>query len=529
LTSESIVFDLCHTQSNGVPQIRAMQYIGWMLRTNRLLATDPALRSGREFARLFRRDDERPLSPSHVTRWEIGRLPAGHAVLRRYEHMLDLDAESLVAINDALVRSEGSPISFEYQPNVAQHRRQLHELLERARVPGAMNGAGWSQLTERIASQPGLVLHPPRLWREIIENLLNELVVAAYGEWLQRQEAMSRLLEHPDAACHAIAACIAMADDPLSPAVIEPLSLLNVTAEAVANQYVLRQIEQPNHNRALHGALLAAVQKVSQAHFRDSQWTQLRRVVADRGRDQSLDPTLQQLISEVDRRLNQQSPAAVAHRQAGTSRQHGGGDLSPRQTLPSFGDRMAATAQGYLPSDATLDVDDTLPLLVEEAVLDADPDRRLITGMLIAATPYQQPVGRAILDEYRRDLRRRANDMPLSTLRTLTNLGVDLHRPLIHDILTRPGSNLALRRAAAWATPHCRGPYRENTWRDILFSQFAENESSPAAHAELLHGITYGIGTDGHRQLLMEIRDHPGMPAEARSTASWLLASMTVQ
>ena len=246
--------------------LQRTRYVGWLLRVNRLFGTDKALRSGREFARVFRHDGETPLAPSHVTRWENGQLVTGHGILRRYEHLLGIAPELLVSLNDAMARLDGVDTSkyFVAREDNDRMREDLHRLLERARTPAAMSGAQWSYLTELVALQPNLVLHPPSLWRDLAGQLLSELSVAVFGEWWQRQEAMSRLLQHPHASPHAIAACIELANDPDSPVVIEPMSLLEAANHPVSNHYILDQVGNPNDHRALHGALLALVRKVSQ-------------------------------------------------------------------------------------------------------------------------------------------------------------------------------------------------------------------------------------------------------------------------
>src|SRR4051794_32309632 len=86
--------------------ISASRMVGWLLRSNRRLTdADPALRSGKEFARLFGHPGGPPLAPSQITRWEQGETSASRAVIRRYEHMLALAPDSLVTICDALSRA----------------------------------------------------------------------------------------------------------------------------------------------------------------------------------------------------------------------------------------------------------------------------------------------------------------------------------------------------------------------------------------------------------------------------------------
>ncbi|WP_162907084.1 hypothetical protein [Allorhizocola rhizosphaerae] len=526
-THSCLDIDLRGQASWAVPEAPTTRYIGWLLRANRLHGPNTSLRSGRTFAHAFRHDGQRELAPSHITRWESGKLVATHATIRRYEQLLDLPAESLVAINDALVRAYGSSTHGYLAPRgEAEHGyRRLHELLDQAQVKGAMRGAEWSELSELIALQPNLVLHPPSLWRNVIDNLLSELVVAVYEGWLQRQEAMSRLLEHPVAASHAVAACIALASDTASPAFIEPMSLLEVTGRRDATDFIFRQIEHPDHSRALHGALLAAMHKVNHRHFLPAQAVRLADIVRGFVTDPTLHDALLPLAAEVGHRLLQQLPNTPLLRRALQRLSLG----SPHHTRhqPSqapaervISARLATTSAHDLGQELP---DDTLALMIEGAVFDPHPDRRMIASMLMAATPYRLPVARAVLKQLTRDLTARAGTFPLSTLRTLTNLNVDLHRPLIQAILSKPGYDASIRHTAAWATPHCPGQDSELVWRASLATQFAIwKRDRSDLNSGTLQGIAYGIGTDGHMQLLSEICRNPQMPGPARVTASWL-------
>jgi hypothetical protein len=51
-----------------MPLALVQRYVGWLLRVNRRLGQDKALRSGRSFAAAFRRAHTPPLAPSQVTR-----------------------------------------------------------------------------------------------------------------------------------------------------------------------------------------------------------------------------------------------------------------------------------------------------------------------------------------------------------------------------------------------------------------------------------------------------------------------------
>ena len=147
-------------------------------------------------------------------------------MIRRYEHMLDIAPESLVTLCDALNRVE--PARAVARTRAAIDEDRLFQLLRAAETGAALTGLEWAELAEIVRATPGLLVYP-EIWTRIAGRLLEELVVADRKEWLLRQEAMSRLLEHPQAARYAVERCIALVGDPSSPAVFEPMALLEVT------------------------------------------------------------------------------------------------------------------------------------------------------------------------------------------------------------------------------------------------------------------------------------------------------------
>jgi hypothetical protein len=506
------------------------RYLGWLLRVNRRFGQEDALRSGRSFARAFHGvNGARALAPSQVTRWESGQLTPGRAVIRRYEQMLGVAPESLVTAADSVMRSAGDVLHGDHRADPDHSRERLYHFLDRVLAADAMTGADWSTLTELTIARPHLELYPPKLWQDTADRLLHELVASTGNEWLLRQEAMTRLFRHPSARSHAVAACIAMAGDASSPAVIEPLSLLDTISDPVANGYVVRQIEHPEDERALQGALRAALSKVTRGHLQPPESKQLVASISGLLSDPTLDGTILPLVVKVARKLAQRPayadqlarhlPAAPVARQVWTA-----GRVADSTAAQAVSARIAARAQSRLPYQPDA-ADGVLAALVEESLFVPDPDRSLVANTLIAATPYRVPFAYALFDELKADLAHRSGICPLAAgLSALTRVGVDIHRPMINEILTGAGFDAAARYAAAWATPYCAGRYTEHAWRQIFSTQLAAWRQSPFPLGEsILKGITYGIGTDGHRDLLTDIRDHPFTPPSAQTMASWLL------
>lgn len=485
--------------------------ISWLLRVNRRLARDPRLRAGKEFAAAFRAGGERPLAPSQVTRWEDGTVVPRRETIRRYEDLLGLAPHSLTALKDAVDRAAGtSPLII--AAGAVPDQRRFHELLERATTGEPMTGQRWGELSELVQACPGLVLHPPGLWERVSHRLLGELVVAEDTAWLQRQEAMSRLLGHPDAGVHAVDACISLAVDRSTPVVVEPLSLLDATAHPDANRHICRTIAAADDGRSLYGALLASVRKVRAGHFTPDELGRLGASMTGLLDDSVLSRDLRPLIFEVGRSLAG-GPAP-------------GGPDHTRPPRPVARRAAIVAAAEVLPGHGP---DPVLTGLVDDALFSANPDDRMHAAMFVAATPYAPAVATALLQDVVADFRRRSEAGLAPTLRTLTILGATEHRTLIRQILTAPGSSEAARHAAAWATPHCAGAFDEDTWRRILQTQFeAWQRARSGLGEQILHGVTYGMGTDGHRTLLAEVRADDRLPTSSRTTAAWLLTTPAV-
>ncbi|MEV6851054.1 hypothetical protein [Actinoplanes sp. NPDC051411] len=469
-------------------------YVGWLLRANRTIGAAVPLRSGRAFAAAFRPG----LAPSHITRWETGGLLAGRATVRRYEQLLGLPAESLVTVRDALYRTLPAARRPAHPAGEAPAGR-LHELLEAATGPGPLTGHQWGELTELIEARPGLVLHPPRLWQAVAGKLLDELTRHEGTGWLQRQEAASRLLEHSTAGPHVVRACLELIEDRASPAVVEPMALLDVRSDPVGNAYVLRQLDSPDSDRHHRGALLAVVRKISDGHFEGPQWAQLAR---------SLDAT----PADGDNgRLAATARAALARRFLGEAPAPPPAGLTPGPD--DVGERVAAA----------VGVDDPVLAALVGQSLGTSVDERLVAAMTIAQSPYRDGVAAALLTEARRDLAARRGRDISATLQALTLLGTDIHRPLLFDLLAEGGHDDRVRQAAAWATAHCPGRFTDQQWRRILHRQATAWQDRPVpANESVLHGIAYGVGTDHHRALLTQIAADPRLPAVARTTATWL-------
>ncbi|WP_422770482.1 hypothetical protein ACN28C_27855 [Plantactinospora sp. WMMC1484] len=274
------------------------------------------------------------------------------------------------------------------------------------------------------------------------------------------------------------------------------MSLLSVTNRPFVNRFVLEQVTNPDNEMTLRGALLSATYKLQRGHYAAN----AARVIE----------------------------AASAHwthegwnpdRLALTARRHlRYGDSAQ---VDATVDHIALMAQLYLGYD---DQDRILKTIIRDAIFGIDDDQRLYSAKFLAATPFQVPVGRALMSLIESGLRCRDETLAELALPVLTRLGVSVHRDVVRQIITNHGYSLSFRTTAAWSLPHCSGRYPEPTWRSLLapYVEIWQRGAAPSA-ARLIQGIAYGIGTDGHTALAVEISQDAVMPKQARRTAAWLL------
>lgn len=473
----------------------------WLLRANRILGQEDEFRSARNFARAFRPDGFRALAPSQITRWESGESGADSSILSRYEALLQVPGQMLTVSYEAACRFLNDEKAVAVTSPVSD--AELHQLIDQACTAGAMSGTDWRNFTRAVATRPDLLLHPPGVWRVIIENLLGELVIAEQTSWLVRQEAMSRLLEHRASAPHAVDACVDMAGDRSNPVCIEPISLLDTSTLPKASRYVLGQLRDPDSVRALHGALLAAVAKVRRGHFTATEITELKHLVTGlltAGHDHPLvDPMVAEL-GHVLRLRVMPAPAAL-------------GEVCTR---------LALLTQARLPA-AEPGLDEVLKELVAEALFSRNPDERLYATALITATPYRHPLADAVTEWIAAgDLR---DELLVERgLGLLNKLGAPTHRVLVRTLLLDSALSARNRHAAAWASTHSPGRLDEPAWRAIVGAQTALFRSRPSPlDDDILRGLVYSIGTDSHTSLLGEMHTDPRLSTQARELARWWL------
>jgi hypothetical protein len=497
--------------------------VAWLLRSNRLYGGDGRLASARVFAAGFRGGSWlRPVSASQVSRWETGAVRAGFPVLRRYEELLQLAPNRLVAVADWVYRKAsggtGAPVlGRRLDPEDPRVHERAEQLLDQALSTQVMGGADWDELTGHLGALRSAFLYPASGWAELAERLLAELLITDGAAWLSRIEALARLIGHPRARPAIIAGCAALAADPNGQVVIEPLTFLDQTADRAANRFVLSQLRSPSTDRALFGALLSSVEKLARRHFRPDEVRLLTVTATDLLAHDDVE--VRHLAAELLRR----APAGAV-----PDRLRGAVDpvtwmvlTSGHAAQPPAEDRLVSRIARA--ADPRAGADPVLAGLLRQLLFHPVQNDRLVAALLIAATPYREPVGAALAAELAAALPTRTVTPTTSMLASLPFLGRPADRGLVERIVLAPDLPAPLVQAAVWLIGHVPGRSPDPFWlAAVRRHRTAWQGTRDPASLSALRGIVYALGLDRHR-LLPVLRADTRLPPQARAAATWWL------
>jgi hypothetical protein len=513
--------------------------IAWLLRVNRLLGENEEwLRTSTFAAAVGGGRHPVTASESTVSRWETGGARVTFHTVCRYEELLELTPGTLVAPVDALHRyaspTDRSAPSLvrpgSREPSAVPYRR-LEELLDRAGQAEAMTGADWDELTGLLAVRPATVLVPSRLWTDLAERLLREMMVADGLGWMRRSEALHRLMAHPVGQAAAVAACVGAVSEPGNNVFIEPMGVLNASMHPDANRVVLNQLTRPTNARTRYGALLACVRKVRDGHFNPDQLATVCLAVDDIVTGGDAHVGTMALAVDVLRRL----PASV--RASASRRLHG--LLAADRTLTEVmsAGRLAAAVSSQVVvnrvvqatvADAVREppgfTDDLLPTLVDEMLFSPVLDTALMSGLLVRCTPYAPGLAAALAAELATP--RVVNDMPLACamLGTLRSVGSAAQRPLVERLVLAPGLRAEVNYAAVSCLAHVGGASSDQLWSEALSRHTrAWQKHGTTLATDTLTTLVYGLGVARNFGMLARVRADELAPRPVRQAAAWWL------
>jgi hypothetical protein len=492
--------------------------LAWLLRVNRLLGTQPEFTVRTKFAAAWPSGlDLRSINPSTIYRWEAGSSAIPHSAVRRYEELLELAPGRLVAAFDYELRANRPVI--ESAPALARDHhveprtldRRLDSYLDRVCAPTVMSGSDWDDLTELLATRPAAYL-PGRTWREIAQRLLAEMLVACGQAWLQRFEAVNRLLAHPAAQGALIDACAVAAADRNNQVMISTVAALGHSNHRDSISVLLHQLTNPTDDRALWGTLSALFEAATLKQLTPDQRrraTRTLREIAAAGGPFGLmaDEILQALWTLA-------GPVAIGC---------GGRQYGVREPVSLVAQRVAHAAAAALATAPETFTDDVFPQLVEELLFDPSEEARLEVSTLIAASPYRAGIAKALSAELRRGRTLTGDPERSGTLLSaLRMMGGRPERGLIERIVLADGLPGPTVSVAAYALGHFTGLPPDSWWDTAISKHLADwHRTKSQTSVAALRGLAYSAGVNGNRTPLHRLKSDPATPPAVRAAADW--------
>jgi hypothetical protein len=496
--------------------------LAWLLRSHRLLAADPELRRVGRFVDVFRGGSwDRPVDATRVSKWETTTTAPDHAAVRRYEEVLGLPENHLVAFADVLLRYtvpelRAAPLlvrpPLELGPRV---QARLAATVLAAHEDAVIDGPAWDELTHFLAVTPGAVLLRPDSASVVAERLLQEMIVADGQAWQQRFEAFCRLLAHPTMGSAAIDACVQLGSDPSNQVFIETWGALDAAPDPSAGRHLVRQLQHPLNDRAFHGALLGCLRTSEQGRFSEqdtrSLLALLRPLVADPGA-RTAD---RYAARAVLRRLDPLGLRPVV------ARPPTAGMVAAQAVLARVDAALRAVDReerfGAVPFE-----DEMLPRVVQAALAAEVDDERLYLAMAVGASPYREVVAE-VLEAQVQELHR----LGLHTLleRVVSALRV-IGGPAQSGVLVALAGDEAVptdvRSAAAFSLGHV-GAGADGGLLTLLDSQTSSwRARRDDASQEVLTGVVYSLGVARRLPVLREWQEHQ-IPDPLRRSVRWWL------
>lgn len=166
--------------------------------------------------------------------------------------------------------------------------------------------------------------------------------------------------------------------------------------------------------------------------------------------------------------------------------------------------------------------DPMLPRLIDELLCDPVFDVRLYAAFLLYATPYRQPLGRALGQELVAARHSGNTQLVVTLLEALRILGGPEERRHVERLLLAPSTPSGIRDTAASALGHIGGASREDYWTLALRTARQRWRQTPTgAEASVLDRLVYALGMADRRALLRAVTADSTLPDRVRSAARW--------
>jgi hypothetical protein len=509
----------------------------WLLRVTRLHGSRP-YRNLTTFAHALNEAGIERAGPSTISRIETGAIAPTFETARGYERVLGLPSFSLASVLDTIFRYRAS--AFDAKPLLRRRGRdardvyrRFDELVERACSRDVMTGADWDELTVIVADRPDLVVSPRSAWLSLTNRLLAEMMIADGVPWMQRSEALNRLLAHPMVGIDALGILCAAVDDRGIQSMVGTASMFDASAEPQAAAEVLRHMREPPDDRVFKGTLMACVRKLRYSQFTGPQITRLSGLVAGALQEQDhLDEGTCALAVSVLCQLPRQAHGDLGRRtlQRQALERSPASVLAENRLLGWASGRLIAERIAHHASARTVTVPDTytdkiLPLIIDEMLSEPVYDARLYAALLINASPYGAATAEALVTEIASAYRNRNLAWVIAIFEALRNLGGQAERHVVEHFVTDAGVSEAVADAAAYALGHISGASGDEFWqRALICRRLAWKRSASAVSGSILDRLVYAIGMSGNAPLLRAVQGDGDMPPRVRACAGWWLS-----
>jgi hypothetical protein len=501
--------------------------VAWLLRTNRLYGTNEGFAVGSRFAKAFPgKGFRRAIDGAQLTRWEKAVQRAGYPVLRRYEELLNLPPHRLVAVADALYRAAaGRPgrslLDRALDADSPELRVRTEQLIDQTRGLGEMAGGDWDELTANLLAMPSVFLYPSTIWNEVVDRLVAEMIIADGVSWLQRSEALHRLLGHPIGEPIVVAACAALVADPGNQVFVDPLTQLEASPHPDAAGKIISQILNPTNDHAFRGAWWSVAEKVGRGHFAPDELAVLSRQAIELLITDQQHPACRLAAAELLRQTDYVGSRALAAavRKIATVDEVSqqvlrSGRVVSREVARAITAKVARLATGMLPREV-LGEDPMLLRLLDEMLFHPQISTRSNATFVVGATPYRVPVAQAVaLELTNRTILEHPAIAP-AMVNAISLLGDDRTHGFLQRLVLATGVPSFVSEAALWVLGHTVGCSDDTFWRKAI--------GRHRGHLTSMRGIIYGLGLTRNLRLLQACRVDTTLPGAARLAAAWWL------
>ena len=482
--------------------------LAWLLATSRLLSPSTTALPRETFLEQVR-DRGVSIDASRISRWESGQLPATHKLIETYESVIGLPDGALWATSRLLHRSSGEDDrSASIRPVESRTSEELDDLFDRIEARTA-TGGHWLRMTSDLGQFDRVYLHRTT-WTTLCTQLVAELTRASGIAFFRRYEAACALLAHPQGRRHLSRSLGRFVLHPDVQNVGPAIRLLREVSDQAAAGLVLKLMSDQNKmlRRGATGvsaSMIARDQLPSEAVdlLEAHSGIELAKRGAITRRTDAIELASHLPADSYDRILAA-IPESRVRRRVELARETG--ELAPRDLARAVSEGVATYAEAAT-RRAAYDPDPMLRRLVRESLFHVQRERRHLAAVLLAVSPYGEPVARAILD-LASDPDDLVAGMSWSVLRRMGHL---LHRRRIAEAIA--AEKRTVMRARGLVTLGLTAGPLEDDAAELMVATAKETDSE-----SLRHAAVFALGMTDHERLRVLAHEEPEL---ARPIGWW--------